>query len=143
VVVVPTRTIPQGIAALLALNYQADLTDNERFMAAAADDVGSGEITTATRSVELDGIRVTRGDIIGLVNERLVASGPTIEHVLWSMLEKMDLSEHEILTLYFGDGVEPEAAELLSAQVAERFPDQELELIDGGQPHYHYILSVE
>lgn len=143
VVVVPTRTVPQGIAALLALNYQADLTDNERFMNAAADDVESGEITTATRSVELNGIRVTQGDIIGLVNERLVASGPTVEHVLWPMLETMDLAEREILTLYFGDGVEPEAAELLSAQVADRFPDQELELVDGGQPHYHYILSVE
>jgi DAK2 domain fusion protein YloV len=143
VVVVPTRTVPQGIAALLALNYQADLADNERFMNAAADDVESGEITTATRSVELDGISVTEGDIIGLVNERLVASGPTVEHVLWPMLETMDLAGREILTVYFGDGVEPEAAELLSAQVAERFPDQELELIDGGQPHYHYILSVE
>jgi len=143
VVVVPTRTIPQGIAALLALNYQADLAANERFMQAAADDIESGEITSATRSVELDGIKVVEGEIIGLVNERLVASGPTIEHVVWPMLEEMNLSQREILTLYLGDGVELEYAELLGARIAERFPDQELELIDGGQPHYHFILSVE
>ena len=109
VVVVPTRTIPQGIAALLALNYQADLAANERFMQAAADDVESGEITTATRSVELDGIKVEEGEIIGLVNERLVASGPTIETVMWPMLEEMNLSQREILTLYYGDGVELES----------------------------------
>jgi DAK2 domain fusion protein YloV len=143
VVVVPTRTIPQGIAALLALNYQADLETNVEFMRAATDDVQSGEITTATRSVEIDGVKVRKGEVIGLVNEHLVTSGPTVEAVVWSMLEEMDLADREILTLYYGNGINEEQAEGLAAKISTRYPDQEIELVDGGQPHYHYILSVE
>jgi DAK2 domain fusion protein YloV len=143
VVVVSTRTVPQGIAALLALNYQADLETNAEFMRAAAEDVESGEITTATRSVELDGVQVCTGEIIGLVNERLVASGSTIEQVLWSMLEEMALADREILTLYYGDGVRAEQVDDIAVQISERYPDQEIEMVDGGQPHYQYILSVE
>ncbi len=143
VIVVTTRTIPQGIAALLAFNYTADLETNAALMRSAADEVETGEITTATRSVELDGVNVEAGDIIGLVNERIVASGPTVEHVMWPMLEKMALSDREILTLYYGNDVKVEHADTLAAKISERFPDQEVELVEGGQPHYHYILSVE
>lgn len=143
VCVVPTRTVPQGIAALLAMNFQADLETNAEFMRAAADDVESGEITTATRSVELDGVKVEQGEIIGLVNDRLVAAGKTIEEVVWPMLEEMALIDREILTLYFGDGINARQAVRLAEKISERFPDQEIELVDGGQPHYHYILSVE
>jgi DAK2 domain fusion protein YloV len=143
VVVVPTRTIPQGIAALLAMNYQADLQMNAEFMCAAINDVESGEITTATRSVELDGVKVEAGEIIGLVNERLVAAAESIETVVWPMLQEMTLADREILTLYCGDGIKSEQADLLVAQISERYPDQEIELVAGGQPFYHYILSVE
>jgi DAK2 domain fusion protein YloV len=143
VVVVSTRTVPQGIAALLALNYQADLNTNAESMRAAAADVQSGEITTATRSVEIDGVKVQAGDVIGLVNERLVASGRTVDHVVWPMLEEMDLADREILTLYYGDGINVEQADFLIAKISERYPDQEIELVEGGQPHYRYILSAE
>jgi DAK2 domain fusion protein YloV len=143
VLVVHTGTVPQGIAALLAFNYQADLNTNADLMSAAINDVQSGEITTATRSVELDGVSVKAGDVIGLVNERLVASAPTLEQVLWPMLEEMELHMREILTLYYGNGVAIEQADVLAASVGERYPDQEIELVEGGQPYYHYILSVE
>lgn len=141
--VVPTRTIPQGIAALLALNYQADLASNADLMWAAAEEVESGEITTATRSVELDGIPVKAGELIGLVNDRLVAAGDSIEQVLWHMLEEMALAQHEILTLYFGNGIKSDQADALGAKIQERYPEQEVEVVEGSQPHYHYILSVE
>jgi dihydroxyacetone kinase-like predicted kinase len=143
VIVLHTRTIPQGIAALLAFNYQADLQENAELMRSATTEVESGEITVATRSVEIDGVQVKSGEMIGLVNERLVASGPTVEQVIWSMLEEMRLPEREILTLYYGDGVTPEQANALADRVGERYPDQEIELVEGGQPHYCYILSVE
>jgi DAK2 domain fusion protein YloV len=143
VVVLPTRTVPQGIAALLAFNYQADLKTNAELMRTAADDVASGEITTATRSVDLDGVKVQEGEFIGLVNERLVASGPTIEDVIWQMLTEMDLAEREILTLYYGDSITAEQVSSLAEKIGERFPEQELELVEGGQPYYHYIISVE
>ncbi len=141
--VVLTRTIPQGIAALLAFNYQADLQTNIDLMRSAAQDVESGEITTAIRTVELDGVQIQKGDVIGLVNERLVASGPSIEHILWQMLEEMALDEREILTLYYGQGIQLERANLLAAQIQERYPEQEIEVVEGNQPHYHYIISAE
>ena len=141
--VVATRTIPQGIAALLAFNYQADLDANIDLMRAAAKDVESGEITTATRSVELDGVQVKEGDVIGLVNGRLTTSGSTIDQVVWPMIQEMALDEREILTLYHGQGVQPEHADLLAAQIQERYPDQEIEVVEGNQPHYHYIISAE
>ncbi len=141
--VIPTRTIPQGIAALLAFNYQNDLQTNVDLMHAAMEQVQSGAITTATRSVEIDGLQVKEGEMIGLVNERLVACGPSADQVIWSMIEEMGLADHEIMTLYYGNGIASEQAALLAGQVAERYPEQEIEVIEGNQPHYHYIISVE
>jgi DAK2 domain fusion protein YloV len=143
VAVVATRTIPQGIAALLAFNYQADLQTNADLMRDAAGDVESGEVTTATRSVELDGVQVNAGEIIGLVNERLVAAGSTIDQVVLQMLEEMALADREILTLYYGNGIKTEQADLLAAKTRERYPDQEIEVVEGNQPHYHFFMSVE
>jgi DAK2 domain fusion protein YloV len=143
VAVVPTRTIPQGIAALLAFNYQADLQPNVELMRAAAADIQSGEITTAIRSVELDGVQIEAGDIIGLVNGRLVAAARTLDQVVWQMMEEMDLADHEILTLYHGNGIKDEQAQRLADKIRERYPDQEIEVVEGNQPHYHYIISVE
>jgi dihydroxyacetone kinase-like predicted kinase len=127
----------------LAFNFQADLTTNTELMRSALDDVESGEITTATRTVEIDGVQVKAGEIIGLVNERLVAAGPTVEQVVWPMLQKMTLADREILTLYYGDSIEVEKVHCLAAKIGKQYPEQEIELVEGGQPHYHYILSVE
>jgi len=143
VIVVRTRTLPQGIAALLAFNYQADLETNAELMQIAMEEVETGEITTATRSVEINGIQVQAGEIIGLVNEELVTAGKTVEDVVWSMMEKMALADREILTLYYGNGVVGEQAGQLAAKINARYPAQEVEVVEGGQPHYHYILSVE
>jgi DAK2 domain fusion protein YloV len=143
VIVVPTRTIPQGISALLAFNHQADLQTNADLMRAAIDDVVSGEITWATRSVELDGVKVKAGDIIGLVDDRLVAAASSVEEVVWRMMEEMALADREILTLYYGNGVKAEQANGLADEIRERYPDQEIEVIEGSQPHYHYIISAE
>lgn len=143
ITVLPTRTIPQGIAALLAFNYQADLQTNVDLMRDAVNEVESGEITTATRSVELNGVQVEAGQVIGLVNERLVAAGETIEQVIWPMLEKMALADREILTLYYGDDIQTEQVDELAARISDRYREQEIELVEGGQPYYQYILSVE
>ncbi len=143
VIVVRTSTLPQGIAALLAFNYQADLETNAELMQIAIEEVETGEITTATRSVEINGVQVQAGEIIGLVNEELVAAGKTVEDVVWLMMDKMALADREILTLYYGNGVVEEQAAQLAAKISVRYPAQEIEVVEGGQPHYHYILSVE
>jgi len=143
VVVVPTRTVPQGIAALLALNYQADLTTNVQAMERALKHVRTAEITWATRSVRINGMDVAEGSVIGLLDDNLTASGPDIESVVRTMLEQMKAAEAEILTVYYGEDVTEEEAESLAAMIRAEYPHQEVELVNGGQPHYQYIISAE
>jgi len=143
VVVVPSETIPQGISALLSFNYQADLKKNAEAMEKAAQAVQTGEITKAIRSVTYNSLEVEKGEIIGLLNGDLTASGKTAPEVLSMMLEQMNAREHEIITVYFGEDVTQPQAEDLVKKMQESYSGQEWELIDGGQPHYHYIISAE
>jgi uncharacterized protein len=143
VVVVPTRTIPQGIAAMLAFNDQRDLETNARAMEAATHHVKTGEITTATRAIEYNGVKVEEGHIIGLLNDELTAANETIEETLWTLLEQMEAATLEIITLYFGNGITLNTAEALGALVREKYPQLEVEIVEGGQPHYYYIISAE
>lgn len=141
--VVPSRSVPQGISALLAFNYQADLDANARIMAAALDDVHTGEVTVAVRSVTLDGMSVQEGEVIGLLNGKLVAAGAQLDEVVLRLIERMSADELEIITLYYGEGVTRGEADKLAAAINELYPDLEVETLDGGQPHYPYILSGE
>lgn len=141
--IVPTRTIPQGIAAQLAFNVQADLPTNVAAMEQAARHIQTGEVTIATRAVEINGLQVEPGQVIGLLNDDLTAVGQTVEEVVLQLLEQMETSSREIITLYYGEGVAAHQAEQLAEIIRRRFPDQEVEVVEGGQPHYPYILSVE
>ena len=141
--VIPSRSIPQGIAALLAINSQADFETNVSMMTNAMQDVETGEITTATRSVTLDGIKVTDGQIIGLHEGELKTTGETVEKVVQALLKEMQSTEREIITLYYGETVSENDANALANTLEQHWPDVETEVIAGGQPHYHYILSVE
>jgi DAK2 domain fusion protein YloV len=141
--VVGTVTVPQGIAALLALNFQADLDSNARVMAEAATAIETIEITTAVRSVQINGLHVQQGEVIGLVNGTLVAKGNSPASVVQETLERVDAGSYEIITIYYGEVITANEAHQLAEVVGEQYPDQEIEVIDGGQPHYHYILSAE
>jgi DAK2 domain fusion protein YloV len=143
VVVVPSDTIPQGISALLAFNYQADLEKNAANMERATQDTQTAEITRAIRSVRINGLEVEEGEIIGLLNGDLTASGGTIEEVMFEMLEQMKAPEREIITVYYGEDITHSEAKDLIGKVQERYREQETELINGGQPHYYYIISAE
>jgi len=143
VAVVPSETIPQGISALLAFNYQADLPKNTEAMTRALSSIETAEITRAIRSVRINGLQVEEGEIIGLLNGDLTASGPTIREVALQLLEQMNADQREIITAYYGEDVTEEEAQELVDHLREHYPDQEWELVDGGQPHYHYILSAE
>jgi uncharacterized protein len=142
-VVIPTKTIPQGIAALLALNYDADLAHNRSAMEQAAARVCTGEITTAVRDSHMDGVDVQKGEVIGLVDDRLVAAGSELETVVLSTLDKMGAHECELVTLYFGNGVSEDEAAALAGHVRQRFPSLDTEVLEGGQAHYMYIISAE
>ncbi|RME31922.1 MAG: DAK2 domain-containing protein [Thermoflexia bacterium] len=143
VVVVPTRSIPQGVAALLAFNYQANLEENAERMGRAAQDVRTGEVTIATRDATFNGLQVRQGQVIGLCDDLLVVAGNSVEETVRALLEKMEIADREIITLYYGAGVRPEEAETLAAALQEEYPDQSFEIVYGGQPHYFYIISAE
>lgn len=141
--VVPTITIPQGIAALLAFNYQSDLPANAGVMAEAAEGIQTAEITTAVRSVQINGMAVQEGEIIGMVNGALKVKGSTPSEVVMAALEQMDTEQYEIITLYYGESITADEAEQIAAEITARYPDQGIETVDGGQLHYYYIISVE
>jgi len=143
VAVVPSETIPQGISALLSFNYQADLEKNAQAMEKAAQSVQTAELTRAIRSVKINGLEVEEGEIIGLLNGDLTASGKTIEEVVSQILEHMDAAQYEIITVYYGEDATQSQAEDLVRHMKEKYSEQEWEIIDGGQPHYWYIISAE
>jgi DAK2 domain fusion protein YloV len=141
--VVPTKTAPQGLSAMLALKPDGDLAETTAAMAEAARDVATGEITRATRSVTLDDVEVNEGEFIGLVDGRLCTSGSELTAVLNEVLVAMEMEDRELLSLYYGEDIsESEAAELAS-QIEEQYEDVEIELLSGGQPYYFYILGAE
>lgn len=142
--VAPTRTLPQGVAALTA--YDPSLSEVDvlvRQMKAHMDDVQTGEVTQAVRSATVDGVQVHQGDIIGLHNGKLVSCGAGVGNVALELLEKMQAAESTLITIYYGDFVAEAAAQDFAETVRQRYPEQDIELAYGGQPHYHYILSVE
>ena len=141
--VVPSRTVPQGISALLAFNLQASLADNASTMTHALANADTGEVTVAVRDAHIDGVDVQAGDVIGLLNDILTTKGDTPEEVVFNLLEQMDADQAEVITVYYGDQIDEATAEALSTHIAERYGAQELEVISGGQPHYHYIISTE
>ena len=141
--VVPTRSIPQGIAALLDFDYQAGLEANRERMTRSAAAVRTIEITRAVRSSQANGMKVERGDIIGLLDETLVASGMDTKMVTLQVLEKALTAERNIVTIYFGQDVNLVTATELAQSVQARYPHLSVEVHDGGQPHYYYIISLE
>lgn len=141
--VVPTETLPQGISALLAFNYEADFPANCAAMDGAAKRVQTAEFTRAVRTVQIEGIAVREGDTIGLLNGRLVVANSDMQVVIRDTLQRMKAEQYEIFTLYYGEGVTSEQAEEMARQIKSWYPGQEIEVVSGGQPYYAYILSAE
>lgn len=143
VVVVPSKSVPQGISALLAFNPHGNLDQNVRAMTAALTNVQTGEVTVAVQDANFDGIQVRAGDVIGLLNDRLTATGPDAATVAATLLEQMNAADLEVITLYYGAPVVEEDARALHAVLQNLYPDQEIEIVAGRQPFYHYIISAE
>ncbi len=141
--VVPTETIPQGVAALLALDYEADFDTNVQTMAKAKSAVKSIEITRAIRSTQLGGLSIKKKQAVGFLDGDLVAVGDSTTDVLDEVLAKLDLSEAEVVTIYYGADTELAEAEEVSLSIRERHPQLQVDAVRGGQPHYNYIVSVE
>jgi len=141
--VVPTDTMPQGIAALIRFNFAADFETNCKAMTEAATSIHTAEITTAVRSVQIGGVRVREGDYIGLVDGNLTMAGADIQRVIRETLQRMDIQNFEIVTLYYGEGISAKEAEETARRIKQLYSQLEIEVVEGGQPHYAYILSAE
>jgi DAK2 domain fusion protein YloV len=142
IAVVPTETIPQGVAALLAFDYEADLEANTQLMSKSKSEVTTIEVTRAVRSTKLNGLNIKKKQAIGLLDGELLAAGNNTIDVLNKMLAKLDLTKTEIITIYYGADTEPAEAEQVSAGVGEQHPQLQVEVVRGGQPHYNYIVSI-
>lgn len=141
--VVPSQSIPQGIAAMFVWDAEGDLDQIAEAMTQALENVIYGEITTATRSVEIDGVAVKTGHVIGLLNGRLACAADSLEEVLMEILKSGHAEEEELITLYYGEDLSAQEANRLADRVREAYPALEVELHEGGQPHYQILLSIE
>jgi uncharacterized protein len=143
VAVVPSRTVPQGLSALLSLHPDGELQSVAEKMTRALEHVRTGEITTATRSVEIDGVKVEAGQVIALLDGKLVASAGSVEEGCLELLEKANAADHELITLFYGQEMPHAEANRIADVIRQKYSGQEVEVQDGGQPHYQFILSVE
>ena len=141
--IVPADTMPQGIAALLGFNFDADFPTNCEAMTEAAKNIQTAEITTAVRSVFIGGVRVREGDFIGLINGNLTVAGQNMELVIQDTLQRMGMDRYEIVTLYYGEDVTLQQAEETAKRIKRWHSHLEIEVVDGGQPYYAYIFSAE
>jgi uncharacterized protein len=143
VAIIPTETIPQGVAALLAFDYEADFETNANLMREAKSVVKTIEITRAVRSAHLNGLNIKKKQAIGLLDGDLLVTGKNPIDIMMKMLAKMDLKSSEIITIYYGANTEPDEPEQVSQTIREKYPNLQVEIIRGGQPYYNYIVSIE
>ncbi len=140
--VVPTRTIPQGIAAILAYNPERSMEENAPAMEEAARSVRTIEVARAIRDAHIGDHHVRQGEVMAIVDGQLMATAPTPEEAMRQALDALGVREG-LLTLYYGADTDPRTAQALAESLGSERPGLEVETVDGGQPHYYYIASLE
>jgi len=141
--VIPSKSIPQGIAAMLAFNPDLDAETNVQRMTAALGSVKTGQVTYAVRDSSFDGMDIKKGDILGLIDGKISVVGSDISEVAKGLIDNMVDDNSEIVTLYYGEQISEQDAQAIADFVSNRYPDVEVEVHFGGQPLYYYIISVE
>lgn len=143
VVVIPSTSVPQGLSAMLRLSPEGDLEDVVNEMRQSLAEVETGEITTATRSVELNGVSVKEGQVIALHNGKLVYAASSLEEACLGFLAQVDTDSHERITLFYGADLDRPVVNRLVDKIRSAYKNMELEVHEGGQPHYQFIISIE
>ncbi len=141
--VVPTKTVPQGVAALLAFDYESDFDTNSKMMEKARGAVRTVEITRAIRTTKIGDMKIRKNQAIGLLDTDLVAVGNSAMDVLNKVIEEIDMDDTEVVTIYYGQDIEKEDADLVSDNIHNKYPNLQIEVVKGDQPHYEYIISIE
>ncbi len=141
--VIPSKTVPQGIAALI--NFLPDVSpeENTKSMTEEMDRIRTGQITYAIRNTSIDGMEIKEGNIMGIGDSGMLAVGQDITETTMETLRHMVDEESELISIYYGSDVSEEDARALLSKIQEEFPGCEAELNNGGQPIYYYLLSVE
>ncbi len=143
VAVIPTKTIPQGISALLAFDEERDFEENIEAMKEAILNVKTGQVTYSVRDTEFNNAKISKNDIIGISEGDIVASGKDINLVSLELLDNMIDDDTSLVTIFYGNDIEEDMANDLVDQLTDKYSDIDIELIYGGQPIYYYIFSVE
>jgi len=141
--VIPTKNIPQGIAAVLAFNPEASFEDNIVALEASFSGMKSGEVTYAVRDSQFDGHEIKAGDILGLIEDKISITGKEPKEVTLDLVEKMGGNNADLISVFYGVDVDEESAAGLAEELSRRFTRSEVEVHSGGQPLYYYIVSVE
>ncbi len=141
--VIPTKTVPQGISAMISYNGALSPEDNEAFMTEGSKAVKTGQITYAVRNTHVDDKEIHEGDIMGIGDHGILAVGTQIQQVAEETVALMMEDDSEIISVYYGSDVDENAATALGDALTEKYPDCEVEVYSGGQPIYYYVISVE
>ena len=143
VIVLPTKSVPMGISAVLAFNPEASVEENTRAMSEAAEQVHTISITYAVRDTNYDGQEIHTGDIMGLIDNRLETLGDSSPGVAEECTAKLVGEDTSLITLYYGQDANPEEAQSIADSFAEEYPDCDIDVQNGGQPLYYYLIAVE
>ena len=141
--VIPTKNVPQGFAAALEFNPEVSAEENKANMIHALDNVKVGQVTYAVRNTSLNGFSIKEGDIIGLDDKKILAKSQSLEETVLKLIAKMKEDFHQVIRLYYGEDVKEEEAAALCDVIAEKYPDCDVDFLNGGQAVYYYILSLE
>ena len=143
IIVLPTKTIPQGISAMIGYMPEAGVDENEENMKDAYQDIASGQVTYAVRDTVIDGKEIHNGDIMGINDDGIAAVGKDLTETTLELLSTMADEDSELICLYYGADVTKDDADALSDAIEDKFPECEVEVNFGGQPIYYYMISVE
>ena len=143
VYIIPTKTIPEGITSLLAFNPELGLEENINNMKDAIKNVITGQVTYSVRDSEINNKKINKDDIIGISKGEVVSNGNDIDEVSLELLKNIVTEDSSLITIFYGNGIEEDAANQLGERVQEEFEDIDVEVIFGGQPIYYYIFSIE
>lgn len=141
--VLPTRTIPQGMAALLSFDATVSPEENKENMTEAFQEVKSGEITVAVRDSQVDGYQIEQGNYLGILEGKIEVVDKDLKQTSLALLADMIEEDTDIVTIFYGEALEEAEAQDLVQTLEDQYPDVEIELYDGGQPVYYYLFAVE
>ena len=143
IIVIPTKTVPQGIAAIISFDPTASAEENKENMEEALSMVKTGQITYAVRDTHIDDKEIKEGNIMGIGDDSILAVGEDIAEITKETIDLMADEESELISVYYGEDITEEDANALGEELQEKYPDCEVEVYEGGQPIYYYVVSVE